>query len=380
MINWQTEFELQPDLIYLNHAAVAPWPKRARLAVQQFAEENSHFGAARYENWLKKEHALRLKLKQLINAESSEEIAFQKNTSEGLSTIAYGLHWNPGDEIIISDEEFPSNRIVWESLEQQYGVIVKKIPLQQNAPEQSLLAAFSPRTRLLAISSVQYGSGIKVNLQTLGAACRNTNVLFCVDAIQSLGAHAVDVQSAHIDFLVADGHKWMLGPEGIAVFYCRKSRLDLLQVRQFGWHMIEHIGDYARQDWAVARSARRFECGSPNMLGIYALDASLSLILDVGLSQIEQSIAKLIAQFETQLLALPGISLLTPQSAEQRAGIITFKHSHIDPEMLFSALKAQNMVCAMRGGGIRFSPHFYQRPELVEQAVSAVEKVIHSHP
>lgn len=378
MTDWQHEFELQPELIYLNHAAVAPWTKRARIAVQQFAEENSHLGAAKYEAWLKKEHALRIKLKQLINAESTDEIALQKNTSEGLSTIAYGLHWNVGDEIIISDEEFPSNRIVWESLSQQFGVVVKKIPLQHLSPEDALIDAISPHTRLLAISSVQYGSGVKVDLLKLGAACHSANILFCVDAIQSLGAHAVDVQVAHIDFLVADAHKWMLGPEGIALFYCRKTLIEQLQVRQFGWHMIEHVGDYSRTDWRIAKTARRFECGSPNMLGIFALDASLSLILEVGLPEIEARIRSIVDQFDNQLSSVPEISILSPRSHQTRAGIITFKHATISPETLFAQLKMHNLVIAMRGGGIRFSPHFYQDYSLVERAVNCVKKVIHS--
>jgi len=376
MIDWQPEFELEPDLFYLNHAAVAPWPRRARLAVQQFAEENSHVGAARYETWLKKEHSLRIRFKQLINAESSDEIAFQKNTSEGLSTIAYGLDWQAGDEVIISDEEFPSNRIVWESLQEQYGVRLTKIKLDHESPEQSLIAAFSPSTRMLAISSVQYGSGLKVDLNQLGEACQQANVLFCVDAIQSLGAHAVDVQAAKIDFMVADGHKWMLGPEGIALFYCRKSRLSQLKVRQFGWHMIERVGDYSREEWSIATSARRFECGSPNMLGIFALEASLSLILEVGLPNIEENISKLIAQFERGLSALPKLELLTPRNPQHRAGIITFRHPSVMPETLFSALKEQGFVCAMRGGGIRFSPHFYQSAAMVDCALEKLEQVL----
>lgn len=368
------EFPLDPSLAYLNHAAVAPWPRRAAKAVEDFARENACWGATHYERWLKHEATLRQQLATLIGASSPQDIALQKNTSEGLSVIAYGLPWQPGDQIVITDQEFPSNRIVWESLATQ-GVLVVQAPLQTPQPEEAIIACLSPSTRLLSVSSVQYGTGLKLDLARLGEACRQRNVLFCVDAIQSLGACPFDVGLCHADFVVADGHKWMLGPEGVALLWVRPEIREQLTVNEFGWHMIEHAGDYSRQDWAIARTARRFECGSPNMLGAVALSASLSLLLETGLEDIQREIAQRIDYIAEALPRIKGIHLLSPALSSQRAGILTFTSERIASSDLFSQLKADNIVCAPRGGGIRFSPHFYTPFDVLDRAVQAVARI-----
>ncbi len=368
------EFPLDPTIAYLNHAAVAPWPRRAAQAVEDFAHENARWGATHYERWLKHEATLRQQLAILIGASSPHDIALQKNTSEGLSVIAYGLPWKAGDHIVITDQEFPSNRIVWESLASK-GVSVVQAPVQTLHPEDAIIACLGPSTRLLSVSSVQYGTGLKLDLARLGEACKQRNVLFCVDAIQSLGACPFDVGQCQADFVVADGHKWMLGPEGIALLWVRPEIREQLTVNEFGWHMIEHAGDYSRKDWTIARTARRFECGSPNMLGAVALSASLSLLLETGLDEIQREIALRIDYLIEALPRIKGIRLLTPEPSSQRAGILTFSSEGVGTDVLFSQLKADNIVCAARGGGIRFSPHFYTPFDVLDRAVQAVARI-----
>ncbi|MDH5300030.1 MAG: aminotransferase class V-fold PLP-dependent enzyme, partial [Gammaproteobacteria bacterium] len=216
-------WQLDDSIIYLNHAAVSPWPIPTQQAVTRFAEENSRIGTQRYPTWLGVENKLRQHAAALINAPKVSDIALVKNTSEGLSFIAYGLSWNAGDNIVISDQEFPSNRIVWESLANQ-GVSVRKVNLHSAAtPELALMQACDQHTRLLSVSSVQFASGLRLLLDELGEFCKKQQILFCVDAIQSLGAAAFDVQACQADFVVADGHKWMAGPEGIGIFYVRED-------------------------------------------------------------------------------------------------------------------------------------------------------------
>jgi len=271
------EFALSADLCYLNHAAIAPWPQRTVAAVQRFAQENGESGSRYYPRWLDVEQQLRQQLAVLLNAGNVNEIALLKNTSEALSVVAWGIDWRSGDQVIISDQEFPSNRIVWESL-RPLGVEVVEVNISDtDDPEAAIVRCINPRTRLVSLSSVQFSSGLALDLPPIGAACREHGVAFCVDAIQSLGAKPFDVQGCQADFVMADGHKWMLGPEGLALFFCSHAWLERLSLKQFGWHMVEAIGDYERKDWQPASSARRFECGSPNMLGIHALHA-LSLI------------------------------------------------------------------------------------------------------
>lgn len=365
----QEEFRLQQDITYLNHAAVAPWPQRTKRAVQEFAEENAVLGSQNYPRWLQVEAELRVLLARLINAPSSHDIALLKNTSEALSVVAHGLSWQAGDNVVISDQEFPSNRIVWESLA-RYGVEVKKVDLQSaDTPEQALLAACDANTRLLAISSVQYASGLKMDLVTLGEYCRQHQILFCVDAIQSIGAVQFDVQACQADFVMADGHKWMLGPEGLALFYCRADLREQLQLHQYGWHMVEHANDFTRSEWQPAGSAVRFECGSPNMLGSHALHASVSLLLDAGMAEVEQAVLSRSQSLFTQLADSQNLQCLTADETGRYAGIVTFRHQQMDSAELYAYLQAQGVVCALRGGGIRYSPHFYTPLNKLESAV-----------
>jgi len=368
------EFVLHDDLVYLNHAAVAPWPRRTAETVQRFAAENATEGARNYPRWTEVEAALREQLRVLLNAPDSDDIALLKNTSEGLSLIAYGLTWAAGDNVVISDEEFPSNRIVWESL-RPYGVEVREARLTDGiSPEEALLHRIDGRTRLLAISSVQYASGRCMDLTALGAACRERGILFCIDAIQSLGALPLDVQAVQADFVVADGHKWLLGPEGLAVFYCRAPLREQLHLLQYGWHMVEALGDYDRRDWQAARSARRFECGSPNMLGIHALHASLSLLLEIGMEEITRRVLANSGYLLEHLAALPGVELLTPASPERHAGIVTFRHRDVDGRRLWQDLSTKGVVCAARGGGVRLSPHFYTTSQKLDRALDWVSR------
>lgn len=365
----EQEFPVEWNFRYLNHAAVAPWPLRTGHAVREFASQNVDMGARDYNAWVETEQELRRQLATFINAPSPDDIALTKNTSEALSMVAHGFPWSDGDNVVIAAEEFPSNRIVWESLADR-GVATREVTLTgAENPEAALTAAFDERTRLLAVSSVQYGRGLRVNLKRLGAACRERGVAFCVDAIQGLGVFNHNVQSANIDFLMADAHKWLLGPEGIAVFYCSAAWREKLSLHEYGWNMVEDRYNFERRDWRPARSARRFECGSPNMLGIHAFAASLSLLTEIGIPVIEKRVlARAEYLFET-IKQYPDLELLTDPRPGRYTGIVTFRHRHHAADKLFKILQGQNVVCAQRGGGIRFSPHCYTRIETLQEAL-----------
>ncbi|MCC1497716.1 aminotransferase class V-fold PLP-dependent enzyme [Alcanivorax sp. 1008] len=369
-IDLHREFPQDPAMLYLNHAAVAPWPARSRDAVIRFAEENARSGARHYPQWLATEQRLREQLKTLIGAASADDIALLKNTSEGLSVVASGLGWQPGDRILISDQEFPSNRIPWQALATQ-GVEVSAVSLDADDPEGALIAAMDERVRLLAISAVQFGSGLRLDMQRLGEACRARGILFCVDAIQAIGAIPVDVQQWQADFVVADGHKWMLGPEGLALFWCRPALRSKLTLHQFGWHMVEQAGDYDRQDWQPASSARRFECGSPNILCAHALSASLSLLLEVGMDQVSQRLADRVSRLQLGLQQR-DMQLISPPSPDRRAGIVTFRSTREDTPALFRRLTDAGVVCAPRGGGVRLSPHFYTSDSVIDRLLAVL--------
>ncbi len=373
-------FPQAASLIYLNHAAVGPWPQCTHDAITAFSQENLLQGARDYPQWLQIEQQLRQRLKALINAESTDCIALLKNTSEALSVIAYGLDWQAGDNVVLASQEFPSNRIVWESLRDSYGVEARIVTLpdinQGGDPEAALLNACDENTRLITSSSVHYASGLKMDLTRIGQFCQQHNILFCVDAIQSLGAFVFDAQAVHADFVVADGHKWMLGPEGLALFYCREPLLQKLTLKQYGWHMLEHAGDYDRQEWQAAKTAIRFECGSPNMLGIHGLHASLGLLQSTGLDVISSNILTHVAYLLDKLASLPGITINSPQASDRQSGIVNFSFNDIDSAAIQQALMQENVICAYRGGGIRFSPHYYTQTEQLDSALEILSRLL----
>jgi len=355
------EFPLQSGLAYLNHAAVGVWSRRTAEAVHTFADENMFQGATDYPKWMNVEQSLRQQLKELLHAESVDDIALLKNTSEGLSVIAYGMDWQVGDNVVISNQEFPSNRIVWQSLKSQ-GVEVRMADIACDDPEGALLTCCDAHTRLLSISSVQYGTGLRMDLQRLGEACQKHDVFFCVDAIQSLGALNIDVQAIHADAVIADAHKWLLGPEGLAVFYISPTWRGKLKLHQFGWHMVENIGDFDATSWRATTTARRFEAGSPNMLGIHALHASLALLLEVGIHNIERMVLERASALIDMVLEDDALELLSPSQWNRCSGIVTFRFQHLNQQQhieLYQRLMKQRVICAYRAGGIRFSPHFY---------------------
>ncbi|MCI0654977.1 MAG: aminotransferase class V-fold PLP-dependent enzyme [Methylococcaceae bacterium] len=365
----ESEFPLVDSVLYLNHAGVAPWPRRTSEAVKRFAEENCRTGARDYSDWLMMETGLRAQLKTLINAPDIGDIALVKNTSEALSFVALGLPWRAGDNIVSSDEEFPSNRIPWESL-QTLGVEFRQAHLTDRAvPEQALFDLTDANTRLITISSIQFASGLRLNVERIGDFCRRHHILFCIDAIQSIGAVEFDVQACRPDFAMADGHKWMLGPEGLGVFYSTPDSRERLKLTQFGWHMIEDPGDYRNRPWTIAEDSRRFECGSANMLGIHALSASLSLLLEVGMDIVENKVLENAVYLKQLIRGHNDLELMTPMDSRHASGIVLFRHRKIENNALYRILREQGVVCAQRGGGIRFSPHFYTSQETIEKAI-----------
>ncbi|WP_462322117.1 aminotransferase class V-fold PLP-dependent enzyme [Halochromatium sp.] len=369
------DFDLDPDLLYLNHAAIAPWPQRTVAAVAGFAAEQGRLGSKRYPVWLEVEQRLRERAARLIGADSAADIALLKSTSEGLSFVAQGLDWQPGDNLVSIAQEFPSNRIVWETLTER-GVEQRSLDLAgSKEPEADLLGLCDARTRLLAVSWVQYGRGQRLDIARLAKDCRARGILLCLDAIQGLGALPFDLTKSPVDFLVADGHKWLLGPEGLALFWCRPELRQQLRLTEFGWHMVEDMGAFDRPDWQPAASARRFECGSPNMLGIHALEASLSLLEETGADSIASAIEARIGRL-IELVDQAGFELLSPRLPTRRAGILTIRIAGIDQQWLYQQLMKQGLMCASRGGGLRFSPHFYTPEEHLERAISLTKQTL----
>lgn len=375
----QPPFEQFPILkhgLYFNHAAIGPWPRCTAEAVQNFADENMRQGSAAYRDWIARENALRQSLVDLTGAASTDDIALLKNTTECISVVAFGLDWKPGDNVVLPRGEFPSNRLPWLA-QAARGVEIREVDIRTaEHAETALLEAMDQNTRLLTVSAVQWNDGFRLDLQVLGDACRDKEVLFFVDAIQQLGALPLDVEACRIDFLAADAHKWLLAPEGIAVFYCRDSARPQLQLLQQGWHMFEHPWKFERDDWTPALGAKRFEAGSPNSIGQAALNASVNLLLDYGMENVGRRVLANTDYLIQNLETLPGVRISSPKAVERRSGIVSFTHQALSVHALHRELTQAGASVAVRGDSIRLSPHFYQGEKQLVELLEILQSAI----
>ncbi|MDX2417223.1 MAG: aminotransferase class V-fold PLP-dependent enzyme [Xanthomonadales bacterium] len=370
------EFPVLQHGLYANHAAISPWPRIASQAVAAFALENAEIGADKYNHWLLRETQLRKRLAGLINAVSADDIALLKNTTEGICTVANGIDWRKGDNLVLPADEFPSNRLPWLAL-QRYGVEVREVDIRStDEPENALLEQVDKRTRLLSVSAIQWTDGLRLKLETLGQFCKQNDVLFFVDAIQQLGAMQLDVQACGIDFLAADGHKWLLAPEGIAVFFCAENLREQLQLKQQGWHMLDDPYQFGRKDWQPSKSAMRFEAGSPNTLGQVAMHASVGLLQEVGMPQVETLITANSLTLSSGLTDMPGVELVRPYDPQRVSGIVSFRPANRELVEVQQTLKSKKLSCTVRGEAIRLSPHFYQAGKPVQEMLDLIENSI----
>jgi selenocysteine lyase/cysteine desulfurase len=318
-------------------------------------------GAFRLRHWQEVGEETRGRFARMIGA-SPDEVAFIKSTSEGLSFVAAGFPWKEGDNLVTANVEFPSNVYPWMRLASR-SVEVRMVPAREGrVRKEDLFAACDGKTRLVALSSVEFANGHRNDLPGIGEFCQKKGIFFCVDAIQSLGVLPVDVRSYGIDSLSADGHKWLLSPEGIGGFYISRDVMEMVEPVVLGWHSVRNRFDFENYDFSLSPDARRFEPGSSNTVGLAAFNASLDLLLSIGVDRVWERVRRLTeGAIETALRR--GYEILSPRNPENRSGIVTFKVPGADPHGLWKALLARNVVCSARSGGIRVSPHFYNTPD-----------------
>ncbi len=366
------QFPSRQERTYANHAAIAPWPKCVADAITAFTMENLRDGAQHYARWLRETDALRERIARIINAGSGDDIALTANTTEGVDIVARGLPWRAGDNIVSVEGEFPTNRLAWERLASR-GVELRRVDIRAaEDPEAALVAQFDDRTRLLAVSAVQWIDGFRLDLDRLGKACRDNGTAFFVDAIQQLGALPMDVQAAQVDFLACGGHKWLLAPEGIGLFYAAPRWRDELVAARVGWRMRERPYDFDHGDQRDAAGGRRFEPGTPNTLGQVALNAALEMHEQVGRERVGQRVLANTGRLVDGLGAISGARVLSRWQADRRSGIVAFQPGTASPKIFCGRLERQNVICAPRGKCVRISPHFYQGKEDIDRILEAI--------
>jgi cysteine desulfurase/selenocysteine lyase len=365
-------FPVTANLVYMNCAAVGPLSLPAAEAMIAHATDQREFGALHWREWYAEYDRLRELAARLIGA-TPQEIAILKNTSEGLSFVAAGIHWRAGDNVVTTDLEFPSNSTPWRNLDKR-GVELRVVRSRDGAygPD-DVERLIDDRTRVVTLSSVAFHNGFAADLDAIGEICARRGVLFCVDAIQSVGVLPMDVRRSKIAFLAADGHKWMCGPEGGAIFYVARERLEELDVLEHGWMNIDRRGTFIDCPADLLPDSRRFEAGSLNTNGIHGLRASLDLLLECGIERIAGYVVALASRLADRLEGI-GWRVATPRPI--RSAIVGAIPPGVEPSLLrwHRLLEENGVICAPREGMLRFSPHLFNEDTEVDKIIDILSR------
>ena len=366
------EFPITRNYNFMDHAAAAPLSRRAADAIRKYAAQAENNAYVRG-GFFQQVEQVRARVASLINAHP-DEVAFTKNTSEGISFVANGLHWQTGDNVVITNVEFPANVYPWQALRAR-GVEVRMV-LEEDGriPLERVMEMINTRTRVVSISSVQFASGFRTDLATLGEYCQSKGVFLCVDAIQSLGAFPIDVKAMNIDFLAADGHKWLCAPDGSGTFYVRKELQGHLHPTTIGWISMKDPFKYGKYQFEFADSCRRYEAGSYNLPGILALGSAVELALEIGIENIARRLLDLTNRL-TVGLREKGYRVISAREATEASSIVAFMsdvHPH-DPIQRHLEIE-HRIVIAVRCGRLRASPHYYNTEREIDQLIEVLPR------
>jgi cysteine desulfurase/selenocysteine lyase len=371
-IKWRLEFPITEQVTHFNHAGVSPVSRRVADAVTAFINEATIIDAAAQRRWELRTEAVRAAFARLVGARP-EEIAFVKNTSEGLSLVAAGLDWRAGDNVIAVDGEYPSNVYPWFGL-RRWGVETRMVrPVRGRVRNEDVQALADERTRVVAVSFIDWNSGARTELRPIGEFCRSRGILFCVDGIQGVGAIPLDVERERIDCLAVGGHKWLLAPEGCGCLFISQRVVDGLQSVLHGWKSVRDADVYLPYHFDPRPDAAKFEPGSPSVLSTYALGAAIDLLLEIGVDQIERRLSELTDRLAAGLRER-GAELVSPWGENERSGIVVFRLGD-DPQRLWTELTQRGFVVRVRSGGIRIAPHFYNNEDDIDRLLAALDEI-----
>ncbi len=374
---WQAFRDQMPvaeRLVYLDHAAVAPLSGPARQAVLDWTQQATEQGDVCWPQWEQRVEEVRSLAARLVGAQPAE-IGLVPNTTTGIGLVAEGFPWQAGDNVLAPANEFPSNQYPWMNLAER-GVQTRRLPVEDGRLDPDrILAACDERTRMISVSWVGYATGWRVDVKSLVEKAHQRGIYVFLDAIQALGVFPLDVRDWGVDFFAADGHKWMLGPEGAGLLYVRLEHLALLRPLCVGWNSVVQAHDFSRCALDLRPAASRYEGGSSNMVGITALGASLELLASLGLSANASPVADRILQltdFAAERLERIGAQIRSPRDDGHRSGILSFELPGADPAAVRRQCLSQGIVLSVRHGWIRISPHAYNNEHDLERLVDVL--------
>jgi len=369
--DWRYEFPITERLVHLNHAGVAPASRRVVTAVTSFITEATTVDAPTQQRWSARCEQVRAGFARLVGAQA-DEIAFVKNTSEGLSLVAAGLEWRAGDNVIAVDGEYPSNVYPWFGL-RRWGVETRLVrPVRGRVHVDDVRNLADAHTRLVSVSFVDWNSGARTDLAPVGEFCHSRGIIFCVDGIQGVGAVRLDVERSGVDCLAVGGHKWLLALEGCGCLFVSRRVADRIGSVLHGWKSVTDADTYLPYHFNPRPDAAKFEPGSPSVLSTYALGAAIDVLLEVGPDRIEHRLLELTDRLRAGLQAR-GAEIVSPWGAGERSGIVVFRLGN-NPQRLCADLISQGFIVRVRNGGIRVAPHFYNNEAEIDRLLAALDR------
>lgn len=371
---FRSHFPVAARWAFLDHAAVAPLPDVAVAALREYGDSLAANGIAAVREWTHRLRDVRELGRRLINAPSADDVFFVPSTTHGIAVVAEGFPWAAGDNVVLPADEYPANQYPWLNLAAR-GVEARRVPTRAGRVlVDDLRAAMDGRTRVLAVSAVQFATGFRADLDALGALCRERDIFFFVDAIQALGAFPIDVRRTPIDALAADGHKWMLGPEGAGIGYVRREWVERLHPIGVGAFSVARPLEFSTIDFTLKPHAGRWEGGAQNVPGLTALGASLEMLLTAGIPELERRVLAL-TDYACERAASAGWEVYSSRRPGEASGIVSLTVPGVPAEAVVTACRAAGVIVNARAGRVRLSPHGYNNFEDVDRFVTAASGI-----
>ena len=359
--------------IYFNHASSGPLPFTAARRINEFVKDRSADRIEDYPEFLKVMGETRSLIAEMINT-SSARIAFLDNTSNGLNLLAQSLKWRRGDRILLNDAEFPANVYPFLNLQNE-GVEVDFVKTWNHlAASNDIIKAIKPETKLISISHVQFLSGYRVDLSEIGKICKEKEIILSVDAIQALPAVKLDVKETNISFLSCGTQKWLLGLPGLAFVFIDEELQKKMHPKYVGWLSVNNPDNLLEYDLVLKKTASAFQSGTLNSIAIYALNSSLKLLLEFGLDRIQKNVLDNTTYFLNGLKEIGFDPILRSCGVESLAGIVTVEHPKY--REIFEMLSEKDIICSVREGLLRFSPHFYNIREEIDRVIDELKNPV----
>jgi selenocysteine lyase/cysteine desulfurase len=364
---------LQTDQIYFNHAALGPWSTLVLDRIKEYMDERSGLNVMNYESFVKWNFSAKEKLAKFLGTNTSR-LSWADNVANSMSIIAQGLDWKSGDRIILNDIEFPSNVYPFLNLK-KHGVEVDFAKSRNGIVDiEDLEKLITPKTKLLSISMVQFLSGYQADIDSIGELCKQKGIIFCVDAIQAVGAVQIDLKKSPIDFLTGGTQKWLMSSQGLSYFYLTEELQNKIDQKNVGWTSVEDPWNLLNYDLALRSNAERFQTGTLNAFGIAIFDAALNMFKQLRILPIDRQVLENTDYFINKLSEIGIKPLLKNISNKHLAGIVTFQHDK--SKEIFSELEKRKIYGAVREGMIRFSPHFYNTKDEIDKVVNELKSIV----